>query len=68
MNKSYFLILIFLLLFVFLGCQREYFEEFEDLPTETILFDRLEVSKDTAFMFDTVVVRAIASGEDLHYK
>lgn len=68
MNKSYFLILIFLLLFVFVGCQREYFEEYEDRPTETIHFDELEVSKDTVFMFDTVVVRAIASGEDLHYK
>ena len=50
------------------ACQPEYFEMTEDIPTETINFERLEVSKDTAYMFDTIVVKAIASGESLNYK
>lgn len=65
MKKLIYLIVVMSML---VACQPDYFETTEDIPTNTIDFERLEVSKDTAYMFDTIVVKAIASGENLNYK
>ena len=57
------------LLSIFLAsCNRDYYEDNYDIPTESIRFKELSVSKDTALMYDTIVLKAIAEGEDLQYK
>lgn len=63
-----FLWIIFFAFSLFTGCQREYFEETEDKPTETIDFVSLVASKDSAYMFDTIVIRANVKGEGIQYK
>lgn len=63
-----FLLIMFLLSGVLFSCQREYYEEVGDVPTETIDFISLTASKDSAYMFDSITIHAKAEGENLEYK
>lgn len=49
------------------SCQEDFIEEIEDRPTELIEFSGITVSRDTACMFDTIVLTANAKGENLKY-
>ena len=50
-----------------LSCQRDYMEELIDRPTDEIDFVSLTSSRDSACMFDTIVLKAEAFGENLKY-
>lgn len=49
------------------SCQEDYIMEIEDKPTDLIEFTGITASKDSACMFDTIVLTAIAKGENLKY-
>lgn len=57
--------------FVFLivpSCQPEYMDETEDVATDTIEYIGLTASRDSACMYDTIVLIAEAEGNNLNYK
>ena len=68
MRRHYLLLTIVAIVFLSVRCQPDYYEENTDIPTETIDFKELTVSKDTAWMYDTIVIKAIAEGENVQYK
>lgn len=49
------------------SCQEDYIKEIEDKPTDKIVFTGITASKDTVCMFDTIVLTANATGENLKY-
>lgn len=63
----FFSILTVPLISVTTSCQEDYIKEFEDKPTETIEFTGITASRDSACMFDTIVLTANAKGENLKY-
>ena len=68
MRKLLFLpVILCILAFIASGCQEDYITEIEDKPTETIEFLGITASRDTACMFDTIVLTANAKGENLKY-
>ncbi|MCM1168494.1 MAG: hypothetical protein NC324_01005 [Bacteroides sp.] len=50
------------------SCQPDYIEDTENIETDTITFRGLTASRDSACMYDTVVISADAEGENLNYK
>lgn len=50
------------------SCQPSYMEEPEDTETSTIEFRDLTASRDSACMFDTIILAADAVGENLKYE
>lgn len=50
------------------SCQPSYMEDTEDVETSTIEFRGLTASRDSACMFDTIVLVADAAGENLQYE
>ena len=51
-----------------ISCQDDYMEEHVDVPTDQIEFEGIVASKDSACMFDTIVLHARAKGERLNYR
>lgn len=51
-----------------ISCQRPYMDDTEDIETSTIQFKSLTASRDSACMFDTVILVADAVGENLKYE
>lgn len=49
------------------SCQEDYIRDIEDKPTELIEFTGITASRDSACMFDTIVLTANAKGENLKY-
>ena len=66
MRKIFFI--IFLAAFMLTCCQGDYIEYYVDIETELITFEGITASRDSACMFDTIVLSAHASGENLEYK
>lgn len=62
-----FQILLSTIAFTVSSCQEDYIVEIEDKPTETIEFSGITASRDTACMFDTIVLTANAKGDNLKY-
>ncbi len=62
------IILLFLFACLLTNCQEAFFEEYADIETERISFDGITASRDSACMFDTIVLSAHASGDNLNYK
>lgn len=60
-------ILISMLIPAVSSCQEDYIMEIADRPTDTIEFTDITASKDSACMFDTIVLTANAKGENLKY-
>lgn len=50
------------------SCQKEYVDNTEDRPTDKIDYISLTASKDSAKMFEPVIITAIAEGENLKFK
>lgn len=53
---------------LFISCQKEYFDENLDNPTDKIKYISLTASKDSAKMFEPITITASAEGENLNYK
>lgn len=62
------LFILFLSTLLFTSCQDDYIEDYDDIETELITFEGITASRDSACMFDTIVLSAQASGENLDYK
>lgn len=52
----------------FMSCQKEYFDETTDSPTDKINYISLIASQDSAKMYEPVIITATAQGENLKYK
>ncbi len=65
--KKFSLFLFTIFLFLSISCQRNYIESEKDIYTESIDFQKLTASCDSACMFDTIVIKAHAIGEDIQY-
>ncbi len=50
------------------SCQPSYMEDSEDVETSTIQFRGITASRDSACMYDTIVLTADAVGENLKYE
>lgn len=60
-------IFLYISLLVASSCQEDYIKEIEDRPTDMIEFTDITASRDSACMFDTIVLTANAKGENLKY-
>lgn len=49
------------------ACQEDYVKDIADKPTEKIEFSDITASRDSVCMFDTIVLTAHATGENLKY-
>lgn len=49
------------------SCQEDFIVDIEDRPTDLIEFSGITASKDSACMFDTIVLTANARGENLRF-
>lgn len=70
-NMKYLLCLIcsfMVVAFTVTSCQRSYIDEPMDIATSTIEFKNLTVSRDSACMFDTILIVADAVGDNLKYE
>lgn len=65
---SYIVIVSYILFLALSSCQSGYMEEPDDHPTELIKFEGITASRDSACMFDTIILEAKAVGENLTYK
>lgn len=61
-------ILAIVLPIIIISCQKDYIEDFNDIETESIVFEGITASRDSANMFDTIILTAVAKGENLQYK
>ncbi|MGN0032393.1 MAG: hypothetical protein ACI358_01225 [Candidatus Limimorpha sp.] len=61
-------ILTTILPIIILGCQKDYIEDFNDIETESIVFEWIIASCDTANMFDTIILTAVAKAQNFQYK
>lgn len=50
------------------SCQKEYVDGLPDIPTDKIDYISLTASQDSARMFEPIVIKAVARGEDLQFK
>ena len=50
------------------SCQPSYMEDSEDVETSTIQFRGITASRDSACMYDTIILTADAVGENLKYE
>ena len=62
------IILSMILPILIISCQKDYIEDFDDVETESIVFEGITASRDSANMFDTIILTAVAKGENLQYK
>lgn len=53
---------------LFVSCQKEYFDENLDNPTDKINYISLTAAQDSAKMYEPIIITAIAEGENLKYK
>lgn len=53
---------------ILVSCQKEYFDENLDNPTDKIKYISLTASQDSAKMYEPVIITAVAEGENLKYK
>ena len=65
MNKT---CLLLFAIFLSISCQRNYIDSDEDIYTETIDFHEITASCDSACMFDTILITAHATGENIYYR
>lgn len=63
-----FTIAIVLSSILFISCQKEYFDENLDKPTDQINYISLTASQDSAKMFEPIIITASAEGENLKYR
>lgn len=54
-------------IFIIPSCQEDFIKEIEDRPTDMIEFRGISASKDSACMFDTILLTADAKGDNLRY-
>lgn len=50
------------------SCQKNYVDEIQDRPTDKIDYISLTASQDSAKMFEPIIIKAVAEGENLKYK
>ena len=60
-------VVAFFLFLTLSACQSSYMEEPADHPTDLIKFEGIMASRDSACMFDTIILEAKAVGENLTY-
>lgn len=68
MSKTFEILAGALMVLGLASCQEDYMEEQVDVPTDKIEFEGIVASKDSACMYDTIVLHARAKGEHLDYQ
>lgn len=51
-----------------ISCQKVYVDETPDIPTDKIDYISLTASQESAKMFEPIIIKAVAKGENLEYK